>query len=182
MRNLKSTGWFVIGLLILSACSLQRAETPAPLATDAPAVPTEVEAISVFSPGTFTFSLPEGWDVAGPEIVSDESGHTYESYSLGEDPTASGGPGMSHVIIASADEWTPEKLVLMQCSTCPDNGFEQVTVGGKTGVRTQIGGGGVPMMITWTYVENNGKLIGFAIHDPQTLEPLEQVIDSIIFQ
>jgi len=147
-----------------------------------PAAPTEAGAESIFGPGTFNMILPLNWDVAGPETISDDSGRTYRSYSLGEDPTSSGGPGMSHVIIASAAEWTPEDLALMQCSTCPDNGFEQVTVGGKPALRTQVGGGGVPMMITWYFVESQGNLIAFAIHDPQTLEPLQEVIESIGFE
>ena len=66
------------------------------------------------------------------------------------------------------------------CSTCPENSFEEVTVGGKPGLRTEIGGGGVPMVITWTFVENQGKLIAFAIHDPQTLAPLNAVRNNFV--
>ena len=172
----------MIGLFILSACGSQAPEPVEPAPDDLPQEPTEETAIPLFGPGTLSLDLPSGWDVAGPDMVVADDGRSYESYSLGEDPTSSGGPGMSHVIIADASIWTPEELVLMQCSTCPDNGFEPVTVGGKPAVRTQIGGGGVPMMVTWTYVENNGKLIGFAIHDPQTLDPLDGVIETIIFE
>lgn len=167
--------WLIVGLLILSGCNLN---APAPSVQQ----PTEVTAIPIFGPGTFSLDLPDSWDVAGPNIVTADDGRSYDDYAMGEDPTSSGGPGTSHVIIADAAQWTPEELVLMQCSTCPENGFEEVVVGGKSAQRTEIGGGGVPMMITWTYVENNGKLIGFAIHDPRTLEPLNGVIDSIIFE
>jgi hypothetical protein len=181
MKNILVPLWLMLGLLFVSSCNLNTPVPPDQLPTDTMAEPTEVTAIPIFGPGTFSLDLPEGWDVAGPNVVTTEDGRAYDSYSLGEDPTSSGGPGTSHVIIGDAAEWTPEELVLMQCSTCPDNGFEQVVVGGKPGQRTQVGGGGVPMMITWTYVENKGKLIGIAIHDPQTLEPLTAVIDSIIF-
>ncbi|MEJ2758140.1 MAG: hypothetical protein P8046_06605 [Anaerolineales bacterium] len=75
-----------------------------------------------------------------------------------------------------------QDLALMQCSTCPDNGFEEVTLGGQPALRTQIGGGGVPFMVTWYYVEHGENLIGIDIHDPETLEPLTSVIESIQFQ
>ena len=168
----------VVGLLLFSACSLRTGETAPPTETQESAPAAE----SIFGPGTFTFDLPAGWDVFGPDLITDESNRTYEIYRLGVDPSSSGGPGTSLVIIADAVEWTPEDIALAQCSTCPDNGFEQVTVGGKSALRTEIGGGGVPMVITWTFVENQGKLIAFAIHDPQTLAPLNEVIESIQFE
>ena len=174
--------WFVIGLLILSACALRSVESEMPLPTEELPEPTEVLAESVFGPGTFSFELPSGWDIFGPEIITDESNRSYQLYLLGEDPTNNDGPGISKVIIANADHWTPEELALIQCSTCLPNEFEPVMVGGKPGVRTQIGGGGVPFEVTWYYIENQGNLIGFALHDPQTLAPLDQVIESIIFE
>jgi hypothetical protein len=48
--------------------------------------------------------------------------------------------------------------------------------------RTQVGGGGVPFVITWYFVEHNGNLIALAIHDQQTLEPLDAVIQSIVLK
>lgn len=147
-----------------------------------PDTPADLPAESVFGPGTFSLDLPAGWDVSGPLPVADESGRSYQIYVLGEDPTGQDGPGLSKVVVANAVEWTAQDLALMQCSTCPDNGFEEVTLGGHPALRTEIGGGGVPFMVTWYYVENGDNLIGIAIHDPVTLEPLTDVIESIQFQ
>jgi hypothetical protein len=185
MKKIYLTGGLVIAILLLAACSLQPAEPAAPPTQPAdqePAAPTDAAAESIFGPGTLTMEIPVGWNVAGPMTITDDSGRSYQSWALGEDPTSSGGPGTSHVIIADPAEWTPEDLALVQCSTCPNNGFDEVTIGGKQGLRTEIGGGGVPFMTTWYFVENQGNLIAFAIHDPQTIEPLESVITSIRFE
>jgi hypothetical protein len=138
--------------------------------------------VPLFGEGTFTLALPEGWDVAGPTVAGNDPDRPYEDWALGTDPTASGGPGTSHVAILDPAQWTAEDFALAQCSACPQNPFEDVVVGGKPARRTQVGGGGVPFTITWYFVEHNGKLIAFAIHDPETLEPLEDVIASIQFE
>lgn len=174
MKKLFLFSGLLLGGLILNAC--------APQATDMPAEPTVVEAESVFGAGTFSFDLPDGWDIFGPEKINDDQGRSYDLYLLGEDPTSSDGPGISQVIVASADQWTPQDLAQAQCSTCLDNGFEEVAVAGKSAQRTQIGGGGVPIVITWYYVENHGNLIAFALHNPQTLAPLDAVIETIVFE
>jgi hypothetical protein len=183
MKKILLLMWLLAGLFLVSGCNLNAASLPTQTPNDPiPQEPAEIPVVPIFGPGTFSLDLPAGWDIAGPNVITADDGRTYEDFALGEDPTSSGGPGISHVIVADAAQWSPEDLVMVQCSTCPDNGFEEVIVGGKTALRTQIGGGGVPMMITWTYVENQGKLIGLAIHDPQSLEPLNEVIDSIIFE
>jgi hypothetical protein len=164
----------IVVLIILSACSTRSTVTPEPPPTDLPAE-------SIFGPGTLTLSLPSGWDVSSETIRSDPD-RPYDLYLLGQNPTESGGPGLSRVVIASASEWTAEEFAISQCSTCPLNAFEPATVAGKPALRTQIGGGDVPILITWYFVENKGHLIAFAIHDPQTLMPLEEVINSIQFQ
>lgn len=170
---------FLIALVALSACSAQQANPPEPSISDLP-VPTE-SAQSVFGQGTFTIDLPEGWDVASEETTSDPD-RPYLLFLLGENPTTADGPGTSRVVIANADEWTPEDFILSQCSTCPVNPFEEITLGGIPATRTEIGGGGVPFMITWYFVEHRGKLFAFAIHDPQTLQPLDEVLAYIQFE
>jgi hypothetical protein len=175
-------------LLVLSACASQTATpvappvTEAPQPTDVPSDPTEEPAELVFGTGTFSLDLPEGWDIFGPVEVTNDPDRPYESYRLGENPSASGGPGMSMVAIDRTASWTPEDFVLSQCSTCPESEFESITLGGVPASRTQIGGGGVPFAITWYFVEHAGNFIAFAIHDPETLEPLEEVIETIQFE
>lgn len=169
---------FLLSLFTLFACNLPGVVNPVPT----PPTPTVGIAQSVFGPGTFSLDLPPGWDVTGPETINSDLDRSYDLYRLGVNPSSSGGPGTSHVIIADASKWTPQALALTQCTTCPPGDFEPLTIGGKPGLRTQIGGGGVPILITWYYVEHRGNLIAFAIHDPESLQPLEDVIDSIQFE
>jgi len=182
MKKLIWVFLILTGLMLFSACNLPSSEAPPLTATVPPADPMTDEPVSIFGRGTFGIALPSGWDVSGPETINTDPSRPYEIYLLGENPTTDDGPGSSRVIIANAAEWTPEELALTQCSTCPQNPFESITLGGKPGVRTQIGGGGVPFMLTWYFVENQGNLIAFTIHDPQTLEPLDAVIQSIHFE
>ena len=129
----------------------------------------------------FIIDLPDGWNISSEEINSDPN-RPYVLYLLGEDPTTNDGAGTSRVVIANADEWSPEEFILSQCSNCPLNPFEPATLGEIPALRTEIGGGGVPFVITWYFVEHKGKLIGFVIHDPETLLPLDEVIASIRFE
>lgn len=131
--------------------------------------------------GEFSLKLPEGWRASDPLTVSNDPTRPYTLYILGTEPEASGGPGSSSIVIADAAQWTPEDFVQSQCSTCDAHLFEDVTLGGRAARRTQVGGGSVPFTTTWTFVENNGKLIALAIHDPESLQPLEAVIQSIQF-
>ncbi len=177
--------WFIIGLIFFTACGTQSIENNEPLieSTELPPDPADLpvpKAVSIFGADTFTMDLPEGWDVSSETIIVDESS-SYDLFLLGDNPTSSGGPGISKVIVANAADWTPQTLAATQCSTCPENPFESVTLGGKSALRTQIGGGGVPIMITWYFVENKGNLIGLAIHNLQTLEPMDDVLQSIQF-
>lgn len=131
--------------------------------------------------GNFSLALPDGWEVFEPLTGGNDPDRAYTLYILGPDP-APGGPGNSTIAIADSTQWTPEQFAQAQCSTCPANPFEDVMLGGTPARRTQVGGGGVPFTITWYFVENNGQLIALAIHDPETLEPLEDVIQSIRFE
>lgn len=107
---------------------------------------------------------------------------SYDTYILGTEPDASGGPGSSKIVIADPAQWTPELFVKSQCSTCPLHSFDEVVLGGREALRTQIGCGSVPILVTWYFVEHNGKLIALAIHDPETLEPQEDVLEGIQFE
>lgn len=129
-----------------------------------------------------SIKLPQDWSALGPLEITSPGLPPYDLYILGIEPSASGGPGSSKIVIADPGPWTPELFVQAQCTTCPIQPFEDVTLGGKSAQRTQVGGGDVPILITWYFVENNGKLIALAIHDPETLEPVEDVLQSIQFE
>jgi hypothetical protein len=184
--------WLFASLIVLFACSLlPAAATPVP-PTETPASPTAPptnttstvvnSAQIVFAGGTISLDLPSGWGFSDLVRISYPSGQSFEIYLLGETPLGDDGPGISRVAILDPAQWTPEDFALAQCSACPQNPFEDVVVGGQPARRTQVGGGGVPFSITWYFVEHNGKLIAFAIHDPETLLPLEDVIASIRFE
>ncbi len=130
--------------------------------------------------GGFSLVLPPGWEVAGPTPIS-QDGFTYNSYALGVDPTASGGPGTSRIIVADGTKHSVEEFIQLQCSTCPEHALEPIQIGGFPAVRTQIGGGGVPILVEWIFIERDGQLLGFSLHDPQTLEPLDNVMQFLVF-
>ena len=181
MKTIPSYILYLASFLVLAACgSLQEtpSEPPQPGFTITPSVGA---AQGVFGPGTFSIDLPQGWDITSVEINTDPN-RPYTLYLLGVNPTGNDGPGVSRVAIADADQWTPEDFALAQCSTCPQNAFESVNLGGKPALRTEVGGGGVPIRITWYFVENNGNFIALAIHDPESLLPLEDVLASIMFE
>lgn len=188
----------LIIILLISACSLSPVITSSttdqssndlepevsvnePVGED-PDSSEDLHAESVFGPGTFTMDIPDGWMVVSDKIVDEETGRSYQIYLLAPDQGYMEGPGASKVIVASTEEWNTMDLIQKQCSTCPDNGFEVVTLDDTSALKTEIGGGGVPFMLTWYFVEHNGNLIGIAIHDPENLEPLTDVIESIQLQ
>lgn len=185
-----------VGILVLA---LLAACTPAPMTvTDVPASATTIAtlpepATATLTPvpgperyineeGGFSLELPSDWSVVGPLEVNNRLDRPYNLYLLGTDPEPSGGPGTSKIVIANAALWTAEDFVFSQCSTCLDHPFEEVSLGGLPARRTQIGGDGVPFTVTWYFVVDNDQLIALAIHDEETLVPLEEVIESIRFK
>ena len=129
--------------------------------------------------GGFSLVLPEGWEVVGPMPVS-QDGMSYDLYLLGVNPSSSDGPGASRIIVADAAVLSIEQFVALQCSTCPQHSLESIPLGERLAVRTRITGGGVPFEVDWIFVEDQGKLLGFSIHDPETLESLESVIQTLV--
>ncbi len=144
------------------------------------AAPIDSDARYVNREGGFSLVLPQEWQVVGPIPIS-QDGFTYNSYALGVDPAASGGPGTSHIIIADDAVLSVEEFIRLQCSTCPQHPLESIQIGEFSALRTQIGGGGVPITVEWTLIEKDGHLLGFSLHDPETLEPLDAVLQSLVF-
>ncbi|MBI4671381.1 MAG: hypothetical protein HY741_06890 [Chloroflexi bacterium] len=132
--------------------------------------------------GKFSLQLPDEWTAAGPMKMENDPQRPFNQYVLGTNPGDDGGPDASRIVIADAQQWTPEQFAQSQCSVCPAHPFEKITLGGKPAQKTQVGGGSVSFLMTWYFVEHNDKLIAFAIHDRETLAPLENVITSIQFQ
>jgi len=178
---------------LLAACNMP---TQPPLVTqpgNEPAVTVPVSTLPTASqpPDAARFTipaaglslrLPDGWQVAGPLPTSASSDVPFDLYVLGANPQTSDGPGASLIAVADSAEWTPQQFVQAQCSTCPEHDFQEVTLGGLPALRTEVGGGGVPFTTTWFFVENQGKTIAISILDPQTMAPLEEVLQSIRFE
>ena len=173
----------IVILLALSACT-PTGPTVAPTVTEqTPDVVTptvdESDGRYLNEQGQFSLSLPEGWKVFGPVDASAGEGVSFTLYSLGLQPEASGGPGASSIVIMDPGAVSIERFVQAQCSTCPAAPIQDIQLGDVNARQTVIGGGGVPIEVTWTFFEHNGKRIGLKIHDTETLEPLQQVLESL---
>lgn len=173
----------VFVLAILCACTPAEVPSQQQLVDDLEIVVeqtlTAQETRYINSEGSFSLVLPESWQVAGPQQGTSGGGLSFSLYRLGQDPDASGGPGTSSIVIADAGTLTIEAFVLGQCSTCPLAPIEDIVLGEVAARQTVIGGGGVPVQVTWTFFEHAGKLIGLAIHNSETLEPLTGVLQSL---
>ena len=192
-------GWLVLGLLSFSgavlACRVGAAQPPT--ASPPPSV-TRPPATQAASPSPisgpagdnvyhnsvagFYVTLPQGWQVAGPYQASPAQGWAHEIYAFGVSPSAEGGPGASMVVVGSADGFSLEAFAAQQCSACPSHPVESTQVGGMPAQRLQVGGGGVPFSVEWTFVQIKGQVVGFSFRDPATLAPLPDVLESVRFE
>jgi len=161
---------------LIGACSA--GATP-PAAATAPPPPILAETRYVNAEGRFRLALPEGWSAAGPFAIPVDGGGTYNLYTLGLEPSAEGGPGISRVIVADAADLTVDQFLTLQCSIRPQHPVEAVTPGSVSAQATRIGGGSVPFEVEWYFVEHAGKLIGLSIIDPETMETLIPVVQSL---
>jgi hypothetical protein len=187
--------WILCFASLLSACNFPAAKAtrqptvnptsmPANELAEATSIPTLDPTRYYNGEGRFSLKLPEGWKASEPIKVTNDPARPYEMIILGPgtDLSPNGGPGYSRIILADSAQWTVEQFIQSQCSSCPANPIEGTILDGINAQRTQVGGGGVPFTITWYFVPYQDKLIGFAIHDPETLAPLEEVIRSIQFE
>lgn len=184
--------WFFGFAALLWACNFPAVTTSTQTAMVPTSTPMPAPEISTPTPdpsryynaeGGFSLRLPEGWQVSGPFEVKNDPARPYIAYllSLSTELSLRGGPGISKIVVADPVQWNAEKFIMDQCNTCPVNPLEEITLDGIPAQRTQVGGGDVPFLITWVFVQHRGKWLGFAIHDPETLVPFEEVIQSIRF-
>ena len=80
------------------------------------------------------------------------------------------------IVIADAALLTFAQFAAAQSSTCPAHPPEAVTLGNVPAQRLLIGGGTVPFEKSWFFFEHQSKRIGLAMRDPDTLEPLNEVL------
>jgi hypothetical protein len=186
-RRRRAAGSAGLLAVLLVACAglATPTETPepptaAPAASAPPSATREPDQGNLYTNDQVGFSLvlPEGWNVIGPEDVQ-AAGLSYQAYFLGPDATGEGGPGMSRIVIGDATTLTVDAFVRQQCQTCPEHPVEDVTLDGRPAQRVLVGGGGVPFTVEWTFVQLDGRTVGFSLHDFDTLEPLPEVLATV---
>jgi hypothetical protein len=173
----------LIGLFTSSCVSVAAVEVPAADKIEKMGNPTAASDSAVRyvnQEGGFSLVLQKEWQVVGPISIS-QDGITYDSYALGVDPAASGGPGTSRIIIADDAVLSIEEFVRLQCSTCSQPALESIWMGEYPAIRVEIGGGDVPITVEWTFIKKDGQLFGFSLHDSRTLEPLDAVLQTLVF-
>jgi hypothetical protein len=125
-----------------------------------------------------SLTLPEGWTAAGPFSVA-VGDTSYNLYALGREPSPEGGPGASRLIVAADEKLSIDAFITSQCSTCPPSERSESTLNDIPIQRAIIGGGGVPFQVEWIFLENDGRLVGLSIHDPDTLATLDEVVRTL---
>jgi hypothetical protein len=175
--------WLSMACAGLSLSSPTAPPTPFAARPPAPSAPSRTPAINTGNVYTdsqagFSIRLPEDWTVAGPVKVQADN-VSYDLYVLGVAASPEGGPGMSRIVIGDASTLSVEAFVQQQCQTCPQNPVEDVSMDGRPAQRVLVGGGGVPFTVEWVFVRLDEHLVGFSLHDPETLEPLQGVLASV---
>jgi hypothetical protein len=177
--------WLLAGCSGLAAPTVAASATAEPptIATDAasPTVKPEDGNVYVNEAIGVSMVLPDGWSVAGPFRV-EADGLTYDAYSVGLEPSASGGPGLSRIVVGDSSSMTLDAFALQQCKTCPEHPIEDTTLDGRPARRLTIGGGGVPFTVEWTFVELGSRTVGFSLRDPDTLAPLPDILATVRLQ
>lgn len=167
--------------ILLAGCAAAGAAPvdPVPTAPDLASPSTEeVTERYVNHEAKLSLALPQGWDSAGPFPVAVGSS-TYNLYLLGPDPSTKAGPGASRLIVAADEALTVEAFLESQCFTCPPAELTTSNLNGIKVQRATLGSGGVPFVIEWIFLERDGRLTGLSIHDPDTLETLETVLETL---
>lgn len=132
--------------------------------------------------GGFSIRIPDDWGVAGPFEIELDGEAAYNVYHLGSDPSQGSGPGLSSIVLADNNRFSVAYFIASQCSTCPSHAVETVQIGTATAERTFIGGGGVPFLVEWYFIDVEPRWIGLSIHDPETMETLYDVLDTFRFE
>ncbi len=150
-----------------------RTPSPTPAPTGTPAGITRY----TIRQGNFSLRLPGDWKVVPAGLTS-----LGIYYQLGPAPVGPG-PFSSSIFVADATELSVTKAAeqLLCGGGCADDlEFEDTTVAGEPAVSTVLQAGEMPPL-TWTFVEREGQVIIFSIHDPVTLVDRPDLLDTIVF-
>lgn len=169
--------------LLLVACG-PATPTPFPTATAEVAVSPSPTATATPIPlttyrneaGAFAVNLPADWEVR-PQGTTPLGAY----YQLGPAPVGPG-PASSALFVAPAAELTaPAAAETLLCGGgCAEAiALEETTIGGQPAWKTVLAAG--EAALEWFFVEHQGRLIFFTLHDPQTLVTRADLLDSLSF-
>jgi hypothetical protein len=127
--------------------------------------------------GDFSLLLPPNWEVMGP--AESELG---PQYLLGPAPLSDRqAPANGSLFIADAGMLSAQEAAQLLCGGCvPPPELEEAVLNGQGARRAIITGPGLAEL-EWFFIEGNGKTIFFSIHDPDTLETLDGVVQTFNF-
>jgi hypothetical protein len=127
--------------------------------------------------GDFSLLLPPNWEVMGP--AESELG---TQYLLGPAPLSDRqAPANGSLFIADAGMLSAQEAAQLLCGGCvPPPELEEAVLNGQGARRAIITGPGLAEL-EWFFIEGNGKTIFFSIHDPDTLETLDGVVQTFNF-
>jgi hypothetical protein len=190
-----AVSWFLVAGLVLGACgaptlSVRTVPTKALTATPPPITPPQPTSTPTVAPtpllaggsvqayhnkeGDLALLLPAGWAVSEPQQTP--LGSVYE---LGPAPLAVGDPSNSALVVADARAVSIEQALDLlcdgECILPPE--LSDAVVGGSEARLVHVQRAGKPPL-EWVFVQYGGKLIYFSIHHPDTLEPLDGVIQT----
>lgn len=127
--------------------------------------------------GGFSLLLPPDWEVMGPSESKLGS-----QYLLGSVPLSNRqAPENSSLFVADAASLSVQEAAQLLCAGCaPAPELEETILNGLGAWLAVVGGVDLPEL-EWFFVQGNGKTIFFSIHDPDTLETLDGVVQTFGF-
>ena len=124
----------------------------------------------------FALEIPEGWVVTEPQTTP-----LGEMVLLGLGEPTSGDPMVSTILVADSSKIRAVEAVnLLQCGTltCQERVSLGITeIGGLDARQAVIGSENTPDL-EWFFIDYNGRLVYFSLHDPTTLQTLQPIVDS----
>lgn len=170
-------------LLLLTAC---RQAPAGELGSVVPptAMPTALPTLTPTTPANqiyrdvdagFSLNVPDDWVIGPPRLTA-----LGRQVMLGPAPLGPG-PASSTLLVADAANLDIETAALqLECGgDCPDElVWHETTIDDRPARRTLIGAGG-PAPLEWHFLEHNGRLIFFTLHDPATLVSRDDLVATL---
>ncbi len=125
----------------------------------------------------FALDIPQDWNVTDAQITPLGK---MVLLGLGDNLT-SGDPQVSTILVGdTADFRTVGAVNLLRCGTtsCQDEVVVGITSVGGIDARTAVIGSENTPELEWFFIEYNGRLVYFSLHDPTTLQTLEPMVNT----